>query len=93
MLCSCEIEAENHFLLESLAVCHDAESRLAMYFKVNTVLSNYLNNLTTSLKFLLLLNQTTHKQTLSTSLQSFDFDPDLLKSPTTLKEFVYQFSA
>ena len=58
---------------------------------VNTAFINYLDNLTNSLKFPLLLNQTTHEQTLPISLQSFDFDPDLLKSPKTLKDFVHQF--
>ena len=36
VLCNCEIKAENNFLLESLAACHDAESKLVMYFMVNT---------------------------------------------------------
>ena len=36
VLCNCRIELENNFLLESLATCHDAESKLVMYFTVNT---------------------------------------------------------
>ena len=91
VLCNCEIEVENHFLLESLAVCQDTKSKLVMYFMVNTAFINYFDNLIDSLKFPILLNQTTHKQTLPISLQSFDFDPDLLKSPKTLKDFVDQF--
>ena len=83
VLCNCRREAENHFLLESLAACHDAESELVMYFMVNTAFINYLDNLTDSLKFPILLNQTTHEQTLSISLQSFDFHPALLKAPKT----------
>ena len=71
VLCNCGIEAENNFLLESLAACHDAESELVMHFTVNTALVNYLDNLTETLKFPILLNQTTHKQTLPFSLQSF----------------------
>ena len=46
LLCKCEIEVESHFLLESLAACHDAESKLVMYFVVNTAFVNYLSNLT-----------------------------------------------
>ena len=38
VLCNCGIEAENHFLLESLAACEDTNSKLIMYFTVNTVL-------------------------------------------------------
>ena len=48
-----------------------------MYFMVNTVFINYFDNLT----FPILLNQTTHEQNLPISLQSFDLDPNLLKSP------------
>ena len=32
ILCNCGIEAENNFLLESLAACHDVEYKLEMYF-------------------------------------------------------------
>ena len=52
---------------------------------------NYLDNLTESLKFLILLNQTAHKQTLPISLQSFDFNSDLLKAPKPLTDLVHQF--
>ena len=90
VLCNCEIEAENHFLLESLAAYHDVNSKLVMYFMVYTTFVNYLENLTNSLKFPLLLNWTTHEQTFSISLQSFNFDPDLLKPPKTLEDFVQQ---
>ena len=62
-----------------------------MYFMVNTAFIIYFYNLTDSLKFPILLNQTTYKQTLPISLQSFDFDPDLFKSLKTLKDFVHQF--
>ena len=91
VLCNCEIEVENHFLLESLVACHDTKSKLVMYFTVNTAFINYLNCLTYSLKFPFLLNRITHEQTLPISLQSFKFNPNLLKSPKALKYFVYQF--
>ena len=35
VLCNCGIEAENNYLLESLAACHDSNSKLVMYFTVN----------------------------------------------------------
>ena len=82
---------KNNFLLESLALCHNAESKLVMYLTVNTAFVNYLDNLTDSLKFPILLNQTTHEQTLPISLQSFDFNSDLQKAPKTVKDFVHQF--
>ena len=62
-----------------------------MHLMVNTAFVSYLDNLTNSIKFPFLLNQTAHEQTLPISLQSFDFDPDLLKSPKSFKEFVHQF--
>ena len=54
---------------------------------VNTVFVKYLDNLTESLKFPILLNRTTHKQALPISLQSFELDSDLLKAPKMLKDF------
>ena len=33
VLCNCGIEVEDNFLLESLALCHDANTILVMYFK------------------------------------------------------------
>ena len=50
-----------------------------------------LDNLTDSLKFTILLNRTTYKQTLPISLRSLDFDSELLKAPKTLKDFVHKF--
>ena len=35
-LCNFGIEVDNHFLLESLAACENANSKLTMYFTVNT---------------------------------------------------------
>ena len=43
VLCKCGKEAENNFLLDSLAACHDAELKLIMYFTVNTAFINYLD--------------------------------------------------
>ena len=71
MLCNCRIGAEN-FLLESLAACHNVDSKLVMYFTVNTAFVNYLDsldNLTDFLKFPILLNRTTYEQTLPISLK------------------------
>ena len=55
VLCNCGIEAANHFLLESLAACHDSSTKLIMYFTMNAALVNYLEqltNMTESLKIL-----------------------------------------
>ena len=39
------IEVENNFLLESLAACHNANSKLAMYFMMNTAFINHLDKI------------------------------------------------
>ena len=44
ILCNCQIEVENNYLLESLAACHDSRTKLVMYFTVNLALINYLND-------------------------------------------------
>ena len=78
----------NHFLLESLAACQDTNSKLAMYFTVNTVFVNYLDkfpNLTESLEFPINRNKTTFEQTLPISLNISKFDPTLLTAPSDLK--------
>ena len=65
VLCNCGIEVENKFLLESLAACHDANSKLVMYFMVNTAFVNYLDqmdNLTETLEVPILMNRTTFEQ-------------------------------
>ena len=92
VLCNCGIEVENNFLLKSLAACHDTNSKLVMYFTVNTAFVSYfdsLNNLTYSLKEPLLLIRTTHKQTLPVSLPPPGFDSKLLTAPITLEDFVH----
>ena len=50
MLCNCSIEVKNNFLLESLAMCHDAKNNLVVYFTVNTAFSSYIDKCLTSLK-------------------------------------------
>ena len=77
--------------MESLAACHNPESKLIMYFTANMAFVNYLDNLTESLKFPILLTWTTHKQTLPISLQFVDLNSDLLKGPKMLKDFIQQF--
>ena len=86
VLCNCKIEAENHFLLDLLAVCQDTKSKLVMYFMVKTASISCLDNLILwNLQSCYLLNLTTHRQILPIPLQSFHFNPDLLKSWKTLK--------
>ena len=90
VLCNCGIEADNHFLLKSLAACENANSKLTMYFTVNTVFVNYLDgfpNLTECLEFLVVNERTMFEQTLPLSLNITKFDPTLLTASGDLKDF------
>ena len=63
----------NHYLLESLAACDNTNSKLIMYFTVNTAFVNYLDmfpNLTESCEFPVIKIMTTFKQTLPISLNN-----------------------
>ena len=85
---------ENNFLLEPLAACHDANSKLTMHFIVNTAFVNKLDNvdnLTDSLQFPLLMNRTTFEQTLPLFLNLSTFDSELLTAPKMLEGIVHQF--
>ena len=93
ILCNCGIEAENDFLLESLAICHNANTNLVMYFMVNTAFTNYIDqfNLTEDLKFPILTNKTTSEYTLPIFHNNSKFDDSLLTAPQTLKEYIAQY--
>ena len=95
VLCKCGIEEENHFLLESLAACHRTNSKLVMYFTVNTAFINYLDHfphLTQCLEFLIIKNKTTFEQVLPISLNMSKFDTTLLIASSKLKENIHQYT-
>ena len=93
ILCNFGIEAENDFLLESLAACHDMNTKLIMYFTVNTTFTNYIDqfNLTEGLEIPILTNKSTSKFTLPVFLNKSTFDDTLLSAPLTLKEYIPQY--
>ena len=95
VLCNCGIEVENHFLLKSLAAGQDTNSKLVMYFTVNTAFINYLDkfpNLTESLEFPIKKNKTTFEQILPISLNVSKFDSTLLTASSNLKEFIHSYT-
>ena len=95
VLCSCGIEADNHFLLESVAACDSADCKLTMYFAVNTAFANYLDmlpNLMESTELLIDKNRTTFEQTLPISLNISKFDRMLLTTSMDLKEFISSYT-
>ena len=90
ILCNCTIEAENNFLLESIAVC-DPDSvgaDLKMYFMANTAFLNYFEELIETLEVPLLHNVTMQEHILPISLESDDFDKELLATPESFRELV-----
>ena len=95
VLCNCGIEADNHYLLESLAACENVNSKLTMHFTVNTTFVNYMDmfpNLTESLEFPVIKNRTTFEQILPISLNIFRFDKTLLTASSDLKEFINSYT-
>ena len=93
VLCNCGIEAENNFVLESLAACHDADSNLVMYVTVNTAFVNHIDqfNLREILTFHILTNKTTSKHTLLIFHNASRFDETLPPAPQTFKEYISQY--
>ena len=65
ILYNCSIEADNHYLLESIAACDNRDSKLVMHFTINMAFANYLDmlpNLTDP--FQLIKDKTTYEQPL-----------------------------
>ena len=93
ILCNCDIVAENNFLLESLAACHDTNTKLIMYFTVNTASINYIDqfNWTEELEMDILTSKFTSEFTLPHFLNISIFDDTLLSAPFKLKEYIAQY--
>ena len=96
VLCNCSIEAENNFLLESIAACPGKPSALTMYYTVNTAFMNYFDSLIENseidkVDMHISQNWTTKEQVFPISLQTSGFDTNLLKAPKTLKDLVRQY--
>ena len=83
VLCNCGIEAENNFLLKSVATCHDSNTKLIMYFTINSAFPNYLNefNLMEELDIPILTDKSTSEVTLPVFLSKSTFDDMLLSTP------------
>ena len=93
ILCNCIIEAENNFLLESIAAC-DPDGNgadLEMYFMANTAFLNYFEELINKLEAPFLHNILTQEHILPISLESDDFDKELLTAPEMLRQLVEKY--
>ena len=94
VLCNCDIHAEEHSLLGSIAACPGKQSDMTMYYTVNTAFMHYLDNFKEQLEISTLdvnQNWTTQEQILPISLQPTLFDNKSLKAPETLKGLVQQY--
>ena len=94
VLCNCDIHAEEHLLLESIAMCPGKQSDMTIYYTVNTAFMPYLDTFKEDLELPSLevnQNWTTQKQILPISLQATPFNNKLLKAPGTLKGLVQQY--
>ena len=92
VLCNCGIEADNHYLLESIAAYVNRDSKLVMYFTINMTFANYLDmfpNLTDL--FQLIKDRTSYEQPLPINLGVPNFDSSLLHVPTNLKSFMHDY--
>ena len=93
VLCNCGIEADNHYLLESVAACDSKITNLVMYFTINMAFANYLDllpNLTKPSQ--LIKDRTTYEQPLPINLSIPDFDSSLQHAPTNLKNFMHDYA-
>ena len=96
VLCNCAIETENNFLLESVATFPGKPSAMTMYYTVSTVFMNYFDSLIDNseidkVDMHISQNWTTKEQVFPISLQTSEFDTDLLKAPKTLKDLIRQY--
>ena len=92
ILCNCHIEAEDNFLLESLAACRENNiQKLEMFFTVNLAFLDHFEDLTEVLDTLIGRNWMNDKQILPISLESFEINLSLLQAPKRLKDYIKQF--
>ena len=95
VLCNCGIEADNHYLLESLAACDSRNSKLTMHFMINIAFANYLDmfpNFTESPQIPLIRNRTMYEKILPVNLSISSFDITLLHVSTNLKDFINDYT-
>ena len=91
-LCNFDIEAEDSFLLESLAACRENNiQKLEMFFTVNLAFLDHLEDLTEVLDTPIDRNWMHDKQISPISLESFQINSSLLQAPKMLKDYIKQF--
>ena len=88
VLCNCGIEADNHYLLESIAACDNKLNNLVMYFTINMAFTNYLDMLPNITMPPLIKDRTMYEQPLLINLTLSVFDNSLNNGPTNVESFI-----
>ena len=92
VLCNCGIEADNHYLLESLAACSNKAHNFIMYITINMAFINYLDMLPNLTIPALIRDRTTYQQPLPINLTFPVFDSSLKDAPTNLRSFMCSYA-
>ena len=92
VFCNCGKEADNHYLLESLATCNNKAYNLVMYFTINMAFTNYLDMLPNHTIPSLFRDRTMYEQPLHANLTFPVFDRSLKGTPTKLKGFMHNYA-
>ena len=92
VLCNCGIEADYHYLLESLATCNNKAHNLVMYFTISMAFTNSLDMLPNLTIPALIRDRTTYEQPLPINLTYPVFDSSLKDAPTNLKSFMHSYA-
>ena len=91
VLHNCGIEADSHYLLESIVVCNNKDHNLVMYFTINMAFTNYLDMLPNITSPSLIRERNMYEQPLPINLTFPAFDTSLKGAPTKLKNFMYNY--
>ena len=93
ILCHCGLEADNQHLLESLAACDNANTKLKMYFTINLAFTNYLNELSNLTEHPLIdrgLMEYEQILPIHINVSSINFDTSLHTRPSRHKDYIYK---
>ena len=86
ILCNCDIEADDNFLLESLVACGENNiQKLEMFFTVNLAFLDHLEDLTEGWILLLMGIGCMINKSYLFSLESFEINCNLLQAPKNTK--------
>ena len=92
VLCNCNIEGDNHHLLESIAACNKKITKLTMYFTNNLTFTNYLDMVPNLTEPSTLIRDRMHyEQPLPMHLNIPHYDNSLTNRPSKLKEFLQNY--